>query len=269
MDANVQSDFLKTAVDGGVVTVTIDRPQRKNAMTQAMWREMARLFRAFADDDAVRAVVLRGAGGDFCAGADIGEFETVRGSADSARLYESENSAAFAAVRDCPVPTIAAIGGICFGGGFGMAAACDIRIAAADAVFSVPAAKLGLAYPVDAMADIVHAVGPQVARHMAYSAARLDAAAALSAGFLLEVVERRVLERPHRAQLRAGQRDTGRIPDCRLRRHQGGPREEFSGRVGGRCRNRSGSGRGRGATGCARRHEQQQDGGQPEQGSAV
>ena len=194
MDANVQSDFLKTAVDGGVVTVTIDRPQRKNAMTQAMWREMARLFRAFADDDAVRAVVLRGAGGDFCAGADIGEFETVRGSADSARLYESENSAAFAAVRDCPVPTIAAIGGICFGGGFGMAAACDIRIAAADAVFSVPAAKLGLAYPVDAMADIVHAVGPQVARHMAYSAARLDAAGALSAGFLLEVVEKDGLE---------------------------------------------------------------------------
>lgn len=185
----MQTDFLKATGDGGVVTVTIDRPQRKNAMTQAMWREMAALFRGFASDDAVRVVVLRGAGADFCAGADIGEFETVRGDAASARVYESANSAAFTAIRDCPVPTIAAIGGICFGGGFGLAAGCDIRLASADAVFSVPAARLGLAYPVDAMADIVHAVGPQLARYMTYSAARLDAAAALDAGFLLEVVE--------------------------------------------------------------------------------
>ncbi len=194
MGADMQSDFLTTATDGGVVTVTIDRPQRKNAMTQTMWRDMAGLFRGLAADDGVRAVVLRGAGGDFCAGADIGEFETVRGSAQSARTYEGHNSAAFSAIRDCPAPTIAAIGGICFGGGFGMAAACDIRVAATDALFSVPAAKLGLAYPVDAMADIVHAVGPQLARYMAYSAARLDAAAALAAGFLLEVVDKERLD---------------------------------------------------------------------------
>lgn len=186
---NGQTGFLKTDRRDGVVTLTIDRPARKNAMTQGMWREMAALFRGLAGDASVRVVVLRGAGGDFCAGADIGEFETVRGNAQSARRYEAENSAAFAAIRDCPVPTVAAIGGICFGGGFGIAAGCDIRIASADALFSVPAAKLGLAYPVDAMADIVHAVGPQVAKYMTYCAARLDARAALDAGFLLEIVE--------------------------------------------------------------------------------
>lgn len=194
MNENRQTGLLRTERrENGVVTVTIDRPARKNAMTQAMWSEMAALFAAFADDAGVRAVILRGEGGDFCAGADIGEFETVRGDAASARVYEAGNSAAFAAIRDCPAPTIAAIGGICFGGGFGLAASCDIRIASADAAFSVPAAKLGLAYPADAMADIVRALGPQVAKYLTYSAARLDAQTALDAGFLLEVMEKGAL----------------------------------------------------------------------------
>src|SRR5690606_16080145 len=164
-------------------------PERKNALTLAMWREMARLMRGIGDDPSIRAVVLTGNGTDFSAGADIGEFDTVRGTAESARGYEAENSAAFAAIRDCPVPTIAAVRGICFGGGFGLAAACDLRLGSKTALFSVPAARLGLAYPVDAMADIVGAVGAQMAKYLTYSAARLDAQAALEAGFLLEIVE--------------------------------------------------------------------------------
>ena len=180
--------FLGSSVEDGVARVTIDRPDRKNAMTQAMWRELAALFDSISADPAIRVAVIAGGGGDFCAGADIGEFDTVRGEPGSARAYEADNSAAWAAIRRCRAPTIAEIRGICFGGGFGIAAACDLRIAAADARFSIPAAKLGLAYPVDAMPDIVDAVGPQMARYMAFSAGRLDAAAALAAGFLLEVV---------------------------------------------------------------------------------
>src|SRR5690606_11728164 len=99
-----------------------------------------------------------------------------------------------AAIRDCPFPTLAVIRGACFGGGFGLAAACDLRLGAPDATFAVPAAKLGLAYPVDAMPDIVAAVGPQMARYLASSGGRLDASAALSAGFLLEIVEDDVLD---------------------------------------------------------------------------
>lgn len=186
---NPQTDFLKVDVADGVARVAIDRPGRKNAMTQEMWRAMAALFSGIGRDATVRVVVLTGTGEDFCAGADIGEFDTVRGSGPSARAYEAENSAAFAAIRDCPVPTIAAIRGICFGGGFGMAAACDLRLGSATALFSVPAARLGLAYPVDAMADIVRALGPQMAKYLTFSAARLDARAALDAGFLLEIVE--------------------------------------------------------------------------------
>src|SRR5690606_3590918 len=164
-------------------------PERKNALTLAMWREMARLMRGIGDDPSIRAVVLTGNGTDFSAGADIGEFDTARGSAESARAYEAGNSAAFAAVRDCPVPTIAAIRGICFGGGFGLAAACDLRLGSATALFCLPPARLGLAYPADAMADFVHALGPQMAKYLAFTAARIDADTALAAGFLLEVVE--------------------------------------------------------------------------------
>lgn len=194
MSDDKKTGFLKLQAGDGVAKIVIDRPARKNAMTLAMWQEMAQLLRACGEDRDLRAVVLCGAGGDFCAGADIGEFETERGDAASARRYEAANSAAFAAIRDCPVPTIAAISGICFGGGFGIAAACDIRIAADNALFSVPAARLGLAYPVDAMADIVHALGAQAARYLTYSAARLDAPEARKTGFVLEVVAPAQLE---------------------------------------------------------------------------
>jgi enoyl-CoA hydratase/carnithine racemase len=196
---NTQTDFLKVERSGGVAGVTIDRPARKNAMTQVMWSAIADIFGELGGDKAVRVVVLAGAGADFCAGADIAEFDTARGGAESARAYEAANSAAFAAIRDCPVPTIAAIRGVCFGGGFGMAAACDLRIGSSTALFSVPAARLGLAYPVDAMVDIVRALGPQMAKYLAFSAARLDAAAALDAGFLMEIVE------PAGLDLRAGE----------------------------------------------------------------
>lgn len=180
------SGFRLSRDQAGVVTVEIDRPAKKNALTFAMWREMAGIFRDVASDTATRCIVLRGAGADFCAGADIGEFEAVRRDAETARAYEAANSAAFAAIRHCPAPTIAAITGICFGGGFGIAAACDLRLASEDARFSVPAARLGLAYPQDAMIDIVGAAGPQMARYLAFTAATISAAEARNAGFLLE-----------------------------------------------------------------------------------
>jgi enoyl-CoA hydratase/carnithine racemase len=173
---------------GHILVVEIARPAKKNALTESMWIALAKIFEAVEADPSIRAVVLTGRGGSFCAGADIAEFDTARRGA-RAQIYEAANVRAFAAARNCPVPTIAAIDGICFGGGFGLAAACDLRIAAPDALFSVPAARLGLAYPVDAMADIVHSVGPQLARYLTFSAGRLDAATALAAGFLLEITD--------------------------------------------------------------------------------
>lgn len=180
---------LSLDVIDGIARIVIDRPERKNALTHAMWRELARLVRGLGARPDVRVIVLAGRGKDFSAGADISEFGTVRRDAGTARAYEADNSSAFAALREAAVPTLAAIRGICFGGGFGLAASCDLRIATRDALFSVPAARLGLAYPVDAMADIVHAVGPQMAKFLTFSAGRLTAAQALACGFLLETPE--------------------------------------------------------------------------------
>lgn len=189
----MEQEPLIVTMAGGVATVTLNRPRRKNAVTHAMWLELARLFDALSAAADVRAIVLAGAGTDFSAGADIAEFDTLRGSSN-AETYEAANSAAFAAVRNARVPVIAALRGVCFGGGFGLAAATDLRIAADDAIFAVPAARLGLAYPQDAMQDIVAAAGPQMARYLTFTGARIDAKAALAAGLLLEIVPADELE---------------------------------------------------------------------------
>lgn len=189
MDAGTEhgSPHIKLTTRGAVATITIDRPLRRNAISQAMWLSLARMVDACGNDGTTLALVIRGAGADFSAGADITEFDQVRKDAASARRYEAANARAFAAVRNCPIPTIAAIRGICFGGGFGIAAACDIRIATADARFAVPAARLGLAYPAEAMGDIVGALGPQLARYLIFTASTLEAEAAMGTGFLLEL----------------------------------------------------------------------------------
>ncbi|ODT08178.1 MAG: enoyl-CoA hydratase [Mesorhizobium sp. SCN 65-20] len=185
----METEPLQVSTKDGVATIAINRPSRKNAITQAMWVDLASILGRLSDSGSAHVIVLRGKGQDFSAGADISEFDTLRGTAESARTYEATNSAAFAALRNCAVPVIAAIRGICFGGGFGLAAACDLRIATPDAQFSVPAGRLGLAYPQDAMGDIVWSAGPQMARYLTYTAGRIDATAALAAGFLLETVK--------------------------------------------------------------------------------
>jgi enoyl-CoA hydratase/carnithine racemase len=141
-------------------------------------------------ENGARAIVITGEGDNFSAGADISEFSELRRDAETAIAYEQNNSEAFAAVRHCPVPVIAAIAGICFGGGFGLAAAADIRIADGTARFCVPAARLGLAYPADAVGDIVAALGPQWTRIALFTAREFTAADMLRTGFLAEIVDK-------------------------------------------------------------------------------
>ncbi|MGE0279647.1 MAG: enoyl-CoA hydratase-related protein [Rhizobiaceae bacterium] len=184
-----QQDCLTVEHDGPVTRIVFDNPKRRNAINLASWQRLVELVPALARQPETRVIVLSGRGDDFSAGADISEFDTVRRDEATARVYEAANSAAFAAIRNAGVPVIAAIRGICFGGGFGLAAAADLRIATPDAEFSVPAARLGLAYPQDAMIDIVSSAGPQMARYLTYSAAHIDAAAALVCGFLLQIVQ--------------------------------------------------------------------------------
>ncbi|MGI9357227.1 MAG: enoyl-CoA hydratase-related protein [Rhizobiaceae bacterium] len=182
-----QPGSIDLVVNANFATITLNNPARLNALPQRLWEALPNRFEETVEQGA-RVIVLTGSGDNFCAGADISEFDDVRKNTETARRYEKANEDAFAAVRNAPVPVIAQISGICFGGGFGLAAACDLRIASEDACFSVPAAKLGLAYPVAAMADIVHAVGAQNTKRLLYTADRFSARQMQAMGFISEVM---------------------------------------------------------------------------------
>jgi enoyl-CoA hydratase/carnithine racemase len=138
---------IKTAVDGGgVAIVTLNRPEKRNAVTLQMWRNLSRLFNELNERSDVRAIILTGAGGNFCAGADISEFSKVRFDVRTGRIYEEAGEAATLAIRDCRKPTIAAISGYAIGGGCGLALACDFRIADHTAHMGITAARLGIVY---------------------------------------------------------------------------------------------------------------------------
>jgi enoyl-CoA hydratase/carnithine racemase len=173
----------------------IVNPARKNAVTAAMWRAIPEAVHWLHAESAAQVIVISGSGGqDFSAGADISEFTELRKDAATARIYEASNSRAFAALREAPVPVIAAIRGICYGGGFGLAAAADLRIASQEALFAVPAARLGLAYPADAVQDFVRGLGSQMARRALFTGASLTATELHACGFLSEVTSAETLE---------------------------------------------------------------------------
>lgn len=184
-----QAGTIELTISGGLASVTIANPARRNAISLSMWQQLSRLTREADADPKVSLITLRGTAGTFVSGADISEFETVRGTAERAAAYEAENGAAFAALREARTPTLALIEGFCFGGGIGLAAACDLRLAASNAKFCIPAAKLGLAYPVAGVRDVVQLIGPARTKRLFYTAETLDAQTALDFGFVEEVVE--------------------------------------------------------------------------------
>ncbi|MBO8191660.1 enoyl-CoA hydratase/isomerase family protein [Streptomyces oryzae] len=176
---------LRTAHDEGVATVTIDRPAKRNAMTPAMWRALPVLLAELADDPGVRVVVLTGAGGTFCAGADIGALHDAAQSAP--REQQSLAVAAEEALAGFPKPTLAVVRGHCVGGGCQLAAACDLRFAAHDALFGITPAKLGIVYAASSTERLVRLVGPATAKFLLFSGELIDAARALRAGLVDEV----------------------------------------------------------------------------------
>ncbi|HEY8383782.1 MAG TPA: enoyl-CoA hydratase [Microvirga sp.] len=179
---------LSVSLDGAVATVAIDNRAKRNALDLEMWSAFPPIMTALGADERVRVIVLRGAGdAPFASGADIAEFDTVRADAAGGRRYEAENEAAFWAVAHCQKPVIALIRGFCLGGGFGLALACDLRIAGNDAVFGIPAGRLGVGYPPGAMSLIVAAIGPAAAKDLFFTARRIEAAKALRLGVVQRV----------------------------------------------------------------------------------
>ncbi len=174
--------------DATVATLTINRPERLNALSYAMFRAFPGLLAKAAAMAGIRALVLRGAGGRaFSAGADISEFATTRTTKEQAAAYDDAVLAAEEALATFPHPTIAAIGGHCYGGGCGLALACDIRFATPRARFAITPAKLGLVYPLRGTKRLVDLVGPSRAKIILMSGADYDAATAAGFGLVDEV----------------------------------------------------------------------------------
>ena len=166
--------------------VTLNRPQARNALTFAMYERLAEIA---ANPGAARALIITGAGDKaFAAGTDIGQFRAFA-TADDAIAYEARLDRVLGALERCPVPTIAAIAGACTGGGAGIAAACDLRIAAANARFGFPIARtLGNCLSMANIARLSALIGPGRVTEMIFTARLLSAAEAQAAGLVSEVL---------------------------------------------------------------------------------
>jgi enoyl-CoA hydratase/carnithine racemase len=174
----------------GIATLTIAHPERFNAMRLSMWQQLASHRKRLSDDPLVRVVVVRGEGERaFVSGADISEFDVVRASPDDVEHYDQSVESAEAAVANCVKPVIAAISGICFGGGVGIAMACDLRYANDSARFCLPAAKLGLGYSLEDVARLRRVLGRAVTAEMIMTAREYRGSEACDAGFVHAIVD--------------------------------------------------------------------------------
>jgi enoyl-CoA hydratase/carnithine racemase len=177
-----------------VAVVTIDRPARRNALDLRAWRDLAAAFRDLAAEREVRLVVLTGASGHFCAGADISEFSRLRTDSAGGTAYDREVGACFDAIRALPQPSIAAVEGSCVGGGCAIALCCDFRVLHRGARFGIPATKLGTIYTIEECRFLLSVVGLANAKRILYGSELFGAAAAQEMGFANAVVDDNVVD---------------------------------------------------------------------------
>ncbi len=179
----------------GIGWMTFNNPERHNAVSMEMWQAAERILTDFATDDAVRVVVVTGAGGKaFVSGADISKFESERASEEAVAAYQAQTKKVYDLLADLPKPTIAMIQGHCIGGGTALAVTCDMRICGETASFGVPAAKLGLGYPIEGIRRLVDVVGPSFAKEIFFTAKRWGAEDARIMGLVNRVVPNEGLE---------------------------------------------------------------------------
>ncbi len=180
--------------DGPAAALVFDHPERRNAITSAMWKEIPPLCRELDADPEVRVVVLRGAGDvAFVSGADISQFQESR-SGESAAAYDMDNLTAWEALAEIRKPVIASIHGFCIGGGAAIALCADLRYCADDAVFAIPAARLGLGYGQNGLRNLIRVVGEPRAKEIFMTARRLRADEALDAGLVNRVLPKAELD---------------------------------------------------------------------------
>jgi enoyl-CoA hydratase/carnithine racemase len=182
--------------DGPIGWIIFNQPEKRNAVSQEMWQMIPDMVRDLEEDDHIRVIILRGAGEQaFVAGADISQFKDRRRNMDDELAYRRISGRGSQSLAHIQKPLLAMIHGYCVGGGLGIAITCDMRIAAEDARFGIPAARLGLGYHYDGVEKLMHLIGPSNVLDIFFSA-RTDfsAAEALRMGLVNHVVPRAELE---------------------------------------------------------------------------
>jgi len=186
--------------EGAIGWLVFNNPERRNAVSLDMWEAIPRVLDDFGADPAIRVVVLTGAGDKaFVSGADISQFEKERSSAEAVKRYDEIGERAQSRLANYEKPLLAMIRGYCLGGGVGIASACDLRIAADDARFGIPAAKMGLGYRASSMKKLVDIVGKPAALEIMLTARQFSAAEALQIGLVQKVVPAAELQTATRA----------------------------------------------------------------------
>jgi len=214
---------------GASAHLVLNRPDKRNALNEAMWRTIPQLLAEAEADPSVKVLVVHGKGGAFAAGADITEFEDVYATPERAQEYSRAISLALDTLAGFPKPTLASIEGACVGGGCALALACDLRFAAQGSKFGITPAKLGLVYPFNDMRRLVQAVGAAAAKDLLFTGRLIDAESAKHiglvnrlhpAGVLTHAVEEEV------DQLARASSHTAKITKAMIARIEAGQDEE-------------------------------------------
>lgn len=210
MTLKLDTQRMQAYVENGVGWMIFNNPARHNALSLEMWQGIGDILSAYDEDDAVRVVVMRGAGGKaFVSGADISEFDTKRANAEQKEEYGKIAGRANIWLAKLSKPFIALIEGYCIGGGLATALSADIRFATPDSKFGIPAAKLGLGYEFEGLAKLARVVGPARARDIMFSARFMDAQEAQNMGLVNFIHSRQDIEA---ACLEYAQRIAGNAP---------------------------------------------------------
>jgi len=185
---------VRTFREGPIAWIVFDHPARRNAISFDMWRQISAVAGDLAADDEVRVVIMRGEGEKaFVAGADVSEFASHR-MGDATREYDVAGARAFGSLAKFPKPVIAQIHGACVGGGVAIAVTADFRYAADDAVFAIPAARLGLGYHMAGVEALTNVVGFSAAKEIFFTARRFSAVEARELGLVNRVLPARELD---------------------------------------------------------------------------
>ena len=189
------TDKLLMQKDGPIGWIVFNQPDKRNAVSQEMWEAMPGYVKELSSDDAIRVVILRGAGeAAFVSGADISQFKDKRKNMADEEEYRRISARGQDSLTTLQKPLMAMIHGFCVGGGVGVALTCDIRLASDDARFGIPAARLGLGYHFSGVERLVGLVGPSAAAELFFTARSYTAAEALRIGLVNQVVAKHELE---------------------------------------------------------------------------